>query len=380
MRQKWEMQFVSGAVDALHSLGRTAFDVVVSDMRMPGMDGVQLLKEVQSRFPQVMRIVLSGQSDQAMIDRSHGATHQYLAKPCRPELLKGILLRACHLQELLPDQQMRCLVTGMSSIATLPLLHRALMRELEMEHPSPTAITAIMSEDLGMTAKLLQIAHSTSVRGGEMASTVEEAVNMLGVETIRSMVRSGEGCSVMSEASSGYLNIDQLWTESLKTGSLARAIAQAEQASPQTINQAGTAGLLHEIGGLIMAGHASERYAQTLELSQDRKCPLWQAEQQLFNCTHAQVGGYLLGLWGIAEPIVEAVTYHHTPAQHAVDAFCPLTAVHVADCLQNELAPSWREGAPAQLDWVYLERLRLTDRLPAWREAAAAWRRNQVHE
>jgi HD-like signal output (HDOD) protein len=260
-------------------------------------------------------------------------------------------------------------------VPALPMLYRQLTRELEAEVPSMRTLSAIIAKDLGMTAKMLQIANSTSVGGGDRVSTAEQAVNLLGLEAIQSMVRTGEGYSVMAEASGTSLDADQLWAESLETGALARAIAQAEQAPPQTVDQAGTAGLLHEIGALILAGHASERYTQARDLSRDGQSPLWQAEQQVFGCTHAEVGAYLLGLWGIAEPIVEAVAYQYKPARHAVASFCPLTAVHVAGHLQGESAPRRRGGAPAQLDGAYLDRLGLTDRLPAWREVATAWRR-----
>lgn len=380
MRHEWEMQFVASGEEALRTLAHAPFDVVVSDMRMPGMDGATLLKEVQGRFPQIVRIVLSGQSDQNMIQEARGATHQYLAKPCRPEKLKATISRACDLRQLLPNDELRCLAAGMGSVPTLPTLYSELMRELESETPSMPAVSAIISKDLGMTAKILQIANSASVGRGDTVSTAEQAANRLGLETIQSMVRTGEGCSVLSVPGSMCLNVDRLWAESLETSALARVIAQVEQAPPQTIDQAGTAGLLHEIGALVLAEHASGRYAQALDHSREQRSPLWQAEQKIFDCTHAEVGAYLLGLWGIGESIVEAVAYHHVPMRSPAERFCPLTAVHIADHLQSEFSPTERGGAPAQLEGAYLERLGLTGRLSAWREAAAVWHKEHVHE
>ncbi|MEP7153219.1 MAG: response regulator [Nitrospira sp.] len=380
MREEWDMQFVTSGEEALQALTQAPFDVVVSDMRMPGMDGVTLLKEVQGRFPQIVRIVLSGQSDQTMIQEGRGATHQYLAKPCRPGELKATISRACDLRELLANDELRGLTAGMSSVPTLPLLYRQLTRELAADSPSIQAVSAIISKDLGMTAKILQITNSASAGRGDTVSTAEQAANMLGLDIIQSMVRTGESCSVLSVLGSACLNVERLWAESLETGALARTIAQVEQASPQTIDQAGTAGLLHEIGALVIAGHASERYAQALQLSEDRKLPLWQAEHQIFGCTHAEVGAYLLGLWGISEPMVDAVAYHHAPARHAGGGFSVLTAVHVADHLQSEFSPTEGGGAPAQLDEGYLERLGLTDRVPVWRKVAAVWHKEHANE
>ncbi|MEO7650489.1 MAG: response regulator, partial [Bryobacteraceae bacterium] len=82
MREDWNMSFVTSGAEALQTLEQAPFDVIVSDMRMPVMDGAQLLNEVRQRFPQVVRIVLSGQSDKELIYQSIAATHQYLDKPC----------------------------------------------------------------------------------------------------------------------------------------------------------------------------------------------------------------------------------------------------------------------------------------------------------
>lgn len=291
-------------------------------------------------------------------------------------MLKATITRVCHLKALLADEGLRCLVAGMSNVPTLPLLYGELTRELAAENPSMQAITAIIAKDLGMTAKILQIVNSTYADRCDLVATAAQATSLLGLDTVYSMVRIGEGCSVLTDRAGACLNLERLWVESLETGALARVIAQAEQASPQMVDQAGTAGLLHEIGALILAGHATERYTEALALSNEHRLPLWGAEQQVFGNTHAEVGGYLLGLWGLSAPIVAAVAYHHAPSRHVESGFCPLTAVHVADHLQREFASS----EPAQLDMAYLARIGLTERVPAWREAAAAWHKEQRYE
>lgn len=376
MRQEWEMQFVTSGVEALHLLARTPYDVVVSDMRMPGMDGPKLLKEVQGRYPYIVRFVLSGQSDRLMIAEARGATHQYLGKPCRPDTLKARISRVCDLQGLLASEELRHLVAGLSAVPTLPRLHRQLVRELDASSPSMRTISAIISKDLGMTAKVLQIANSTFGDRSDGVATAEGAAGMLGLETIMSIIRSGDGGPAVSFDGSARFDAERHWETSLKTSELAQAIAQAQQASPYLVDQAATAGLLHDLGTLILASHASERYAAVVQLARESAMPIWKAEQQVFGTTHGEVGAYLLGLWGIAEPIVDAVAYHHSPAQHAGQAFSPLTAVHVADQLQKEL--NTMEPVTVhheQLDWTYLERLGLIERLEVWRDLTAARQR-----
>lgn len=380
MRHQCEMQFVTSGDEALTMLAQGPFHVVVSDMRMPGMDGATLLKEVQRRYPHIVRIVLSGHSDQAMIHQSRGVMHQYLAKPCEADVLKAILVCACTLYETLAQDSLRSLVAGLSSVPSLPAQCTQLKREMESENASLTAITAIISQDIGMTAKMLELANSSYPELRATVTTAEQAVNLPGFDTIQSLVQIGDGFSPLAITDSDRLNVEGVWAESLATGTLAQAIAQAEQASPPTIDQARAAGVLHEIGALVLAANATERYNAACRIERDRGIPRWEAEKQEFGNTHAEVGAYLLALWGINESIVEAVAFHHTPAEHAGEAFCPLTAVHVADNLQKEFRSTERGGTSSQLDIGYLERLGLGNRLPIWRELAAGLQKEYVHE
>ena len=122
MRNEWTMMFAGSGEEALKVLEQAPFDIVVSDMRMPKMDGAQLLNEVQRRYPHIVRIVLSGYSDKEMIFHSIRATHQFLAKPCEPEQLKTTIRRACALQDVLKNEVLRALVTGMPAIPSLPTI------------------------------------------------------------------------------------------------------------------------------------------------------------------------------------------------------------------------------------------------------------------
>ena len=380
MRHQCEMQFVISGDEALTTLAQAPFHVVVSDMRMPGMDGATLLKEVQRQYPHIVRIVLSGHSDPAMIQQSRGVTHQYLSKPCEAEVLKTTVLRACNLCESLAQDSLRSLVAGMSNVPSLPALYDKIIREIESDKSSSATIAAIISQDIGMTAKVLQLVNSSYSEQRATVATAEQAVNLLGFDTIQSLVRIGDGFSSLSDTEGVHLNVDGVWAESLATGTLAQAIAQVEQASPTMIGQARTAGVLHEIGALVLAATATERYNAVCRIERDKGISLCMAEKQEFGNSHAEVGAYLLALWGINESIVEAVAFHHTPAEHEGEAFSPLTAVHVADSLCKELRSTERGGTDFHPDIGYLERLGLANRLPIWRELAVGLHNEYVHE
>jgi HD-like signal output (HDOD) protein len=370
MRHEWSMTFVTSAEDALKMLEQTPFDVVVSDMRMPGMDGAQLLNEVQRRYPHIVRIVLSGHSDQEMIYRSIGATHQYLAKPCDAEVLKTVITRACALRTLLGSDSLRALVTAMRTIPSRPSLYLEIKQAVESPSSSLKTIAAIVSKDMGMTAKILQLVNSAYFGVCGRVSTAEQAVNLLGLDTIQALVLSVHIFARFSPIGGSLFSMDRVWAESMATGALARAIAKAQGMPGSTVDQAFTAGLLHDIGILVLAANLFDRYNAVLQAACEKNEPSWRLERQEFRADHGEIGAYLLGLWGLSDPIVEAVAFHHRPSDCAGDTFSPLTAVHVASALQQELAQQAIGNVPSRLDTAYLEKLRLIDRLPHWREVA----------
>lgn len=372
MRTEWNMTFVGGGELAMKTLEECPVDVVVSDMRMPGMDGAQLLNEVQRRYPHTVRIILSGHSDQEMIFQSISSTHQFLAKPCEVEQLKATIRRTLALRGLLKKETLRALVTGMHAIPSLPALYTAIKKEAESEDCSLKAIGEIIVQDLGMTAKLLQLVNSAYFGLCKEVSTVEQAVNFLGLDTIQALVLSLDVFSKFPQDKVGLFHIDRLWVESMAIGSLARAIAKAERRAPLEIEQAYTAGLLHDVGILMLAANSSDQYGAVLrKASMDRRT-VWETEQNEFGATHAEVGAYLLGLWGLSDPIIEAVAYHHRPGDCVGgEDFSPLTAVHVADVLQQEQGGHSINCPIPAIDLSHLERLNLTERLPQWREVGA---------
>jgi HD-like signal output (HDOD) protein len=369
------MTFVTSGAEALKALEQAPFDVVISDMRMPGMDGPQLLKEVQQRYPQTVRIVLSGQSDQELIYRSISSTHLYLAKPCESEQLKAAVARACALRELLGNDSLRRLVTGLQQIPSQPILYAEIRREAESKTASLKTISAIISKDMGMTAKIMQLVNSAYFGLRGMVSTAEQAVNLLGLDTVQALVLIVHVFSQFISPHGSRFNMGHLWEASTETGALARAIAKTEQASAAVIDQAYTAGLLHDSGMVVLAANVLKQYDTILKTAHDKGIPLWEVERQEWGATHAEIGAYLLGLWGLGDPIVEAVAFHHHPSDCVGNTFSPLTAVHVANVLQQELSQQATGEVPSQIDVTYLERLHMTDRLPHWREVAGTVQR-----
>lgn len=367
MREEWDMNFVESGNQALNFMTTRPVDIIVSDMVMPAMDGSQLLSEVAKRHPQTVRLVLSGHAEREAVLRLVGPAHQYLPKPCDADELRKAIVRAFALRDLLGNEQLKQLTTRIKNLPTLPTLHQRLTEELRKDSPSMENIGEIISHDVGMTVKLLQLVNSAFFGLARPVESPAEAVVYLGINTIRSLVLSMEIFSQYNHKASSSFSLDALARHSWVTGTAARKVAQSERLGLKVADQCFLAGLLHDVGQMVLAFELPEDYSQVIARGRSERLPLWQVEQEFFGATHADVGAYLLALWGLPNPIVEAVALHHQPARSTTSEFSPATAVHVADALVHELEPSDDE-APPQLDMDYLARLGVEDKIEEWRD------------
>ena len=367
MREEWDMEFAESGAQALAALEKESFDVVVSDMRMPGMDGAELMNEVMKRHPQTVRLILSGYADHDLIMKCVGSTHQCLSKPCEPDTLRAAIMHATSLDLSLQDGPVRELVSRMDRLPSLPTLYVELVDALGDPDVSLDEVASIVAQDIGMTAKILKLVNSAFFGLSREIANSHEAVVYLGHETIKSLVLTMKVFSQFDTSKLQGLSMDELWPHSLSTAAAARKIGRATQADAKLMDEAFAAGMLHDTGRLVLGTNLTDKYAQVVQLARDKQIALHEAEREMFNVTHAEVGGYLLGLWGLPGAVVEAVTFHHYPARSASHTFCPLTAVHVANVLVQETDTLWKGLAPLQLDLEYLQALSLADRLDDWR-------------
>ncbi len=366
MRNEWEMGFAGSAREALGILEETGADVVVSDMKMPGMDGAELLSEVMERYPQVIRIILSGHSDEQATMRSIGPTHQYLVKPCNADTLKATIGRALGLRRLLADDSLKQVISQIRSLPSIPALYMEIVKELRLQDSSLKKVGEIISKDVGMTAKVLQLVNSAFFGVPRHISTPAQAVGLLGLETVRALVLSVQVFSEFRNAVLPGLNMDALWAHSMAVGGGAKAICRSEKLDDKVVDDAFIAGLVHDVGKLVLAAGIPRKYKEILSAAQREGATSENAEGRALGTTHAEVGGYLLGLWGLPDPIVEAVAFHHQPSRCVSRVFSPLTAVHAADILVCSLSDSGTVGAAPQIDSTYLAELKLEGRLEPW--------------
>lgn len=364
MRREWEMQFVDSGDEALKALAEKPYDVVVSDMRMPGMDGVELLTRVMEDYPKIVRLALSGHAEMEKILEAARVAHQYMAKPCNADTLIDTVKRVCGMFELFDNPELESILGRIGNLPSLPHLYIELMEEIADPNSDMSRIGEIISRDVAMSSKIMQLVNSSFFGMSQHIASPTQAASLLGLNTIKGLAITTQAFSTFDASTSGF-DMEKLWRHSSKTAALAARIAAVESDEKRVADHSFIAGLLHDIGQLILATQFPDLYQQTQPLRDAGELTETEIETRVFGCSHEEVGAYLINLWGFPNPVVEALAYHHAPSKSVGDNFTPLTAVHAAETLLRHIEENGSDDE-IEIDLNYLDRIQKSDRVPVW--------------
>jgi HD-like signal output (HDOD) protein len=372
-RQNWAMRFVRSGAEALQLMEKEVFDAVVSDLRMPGMDGAELLTKVMDRHPHMVRIVLSGEMDRDLTFKTVHCAHQYLAKPCDADILKATLARAFALRRLVSDRRLKSLLPRLESLPSLPTLYTEIIAEIQAPNSSFKKVGELIARDVSMTAKILQLVNSAFFGLARRIANPQEAVSLLGYDTVKALVLSAKVFSQFEVKRIPGLWLDALWRHSLETSLFARSLGMTEKLPRKSMDEAFTAGILHDLGKLILAQNFPDGYAEVLTQACLHPRPLWEIETERFGASHAELGAYLMGLWGIGDDVVGAIAHHHQPPLTGIPG--RVTAVvYAANALEHRLSAGPAEEPAAAIAPEILKQLNIAERMPAWEETCRKMR------
>jgi putative nucleotidyltransferase with HDIG domain len=357
MRNEWDMGFVSSGAAALEMLAKSPADVILSDMRMPGMDGWQLLAEVKALYPQTVRLLLSGHAETSSIMRAVGTAHQYLAKPCESATLKAAIAQTQVLRGLLSSDRLAALVGNVGTLPSAPIAFQELLTCLQQPTASIADAARIIGRDVAMTANIMKLVNSAFFGARQPISSADRAVAYLGLDTLGALVLGHSVFQCGPASSIPGLSLERLWQHSLQTACAARAIALHENQPRPRAEEAFLAGVLHDVGKVV--------YATRPTVAADPAgCGNDTVSQMKVH--HSEVGAYLLGLWGFPNSIVEAVAFHHAPSRGSGDGLSLPGLIHIADRLVHQRDDEASESSDPGLEPGFLEKLGLTDHVPQW--------------
>jgi HD-like signal output (HDOD) protein len=328
---------------------------------------------VQERDPSVVRILLSGHTGLDILRLALPYAHQFLPKPCDGQLLRSTLESACNLRSLLARPEMRQLVGASNELPSAPRTFIELSNALANPSASARAISDIIEKDIAISARVLQLVSSAFYGLPRAVTSIGGAVAYLGVEVVKAIVLSVEVSRMFPLTQSiPDFSVDALQQQGMRASQLAKRILGHEPGGDVLV----VAGLLQDSGQLVLASRAAARFGLALSTAAARKQPLAQVETELFGASHADIGAYLLGLWGIPQRVVSTVANHLEPQRTGSRVFDAAAALYVANLLVVDPdVPALDELPPhvVAIDLSYLRMVGVAHHLEEWRRLARAF-------
>lgn len=365
LTMKYELHFGSSGDDIRRLAGAEGCDGVIVPIGSETGPEIDFLKEVVVFRPGVFRLVRSAERIHLQVLGKDPYTHHVPLDP-EPEIWESILDRCVVMRTWMETPELKTLVGRMKKLPALPNVYTRVVDELNSPEASLSKVAEIVSEDPVVTAKMLQLVNSSFFGLHQQIVNAADAVMFLGADRVKGLILVARVFSQFDPKIIVALGLDQLWNHSMKTGAYAQSIAKSEVKDARAAGAAFTAGLLHDVGKLMLAGNLPEEYLQVLDVSRREKIPVNVAEKRAFGATHAELGGVLMGLWGLPLELIQSVGWHHSPGLSGDRRFSVLTAVHAANAIASDNPEN--ASRSSGLDTEYLSGIGMQDRRNQWRK------------
>jgi HD-like signal output (HDOD) protein len=321
------------------------------------------LEKARKERPDMNCLVRCDFSEKSVTDRWKGLGYPMLAAHSDASVLASSLLRNARLREWKADPAIQRILPSLRKLPATPRLYVQVTDELRSPNGSLDVVADLIRRDPVMSAKMLQLVNSAFFASSHEVTDTLDAAMILGTERIKSLILLAGIFSQYKEAKGICPSSEALQAHSIQVGVFARAITLSETKDAETAESAFTAGVLHDMGKMILAGNLPEWYKEVPKLRASKQLSDYSAELEMFGANHANVGACLLASWGLPLPILEAVAWHHEPERSSEKDFCLLAAVHAANAFAHQA-----EGTPAELHEGFLNRIGLADCCPRWRQ------------
>ena len=330
----YEILTADSGLSALNLLENTKVDIVISDMRMPVMDGFQLLNRVRELYPSVIRVILSAYTDEQTYFKSlsKNVAKLYIFKPWTTDGIVSILDKLFESRSLLSSKKLLSLINNID-LPTIQSSYQRILRLIE-ENAQTSVLVDEIERDPAIAAKVLHFANSAFY--GVKTGSVKQAVSYLGFENIRSVIISTSMMEVIDKMHAKPELIKNIWKHAFLTNQILNIIYN-EGLKRKISEVASSAGLLHNIGMIFFHTCFSNGYLAIRGEEAGSQANILDLEMAEFDVTHQQTGGYLLEWWELPYPIIEAALYHHTPLDNRVINREIVAAVHIAQKYAWEL-------------------------------------------
>ncbi len=363
----WEVAGFTDPLAALEAVKARAPDAVLTDQVMPGMLGSELLERIRDICPFAVRLIMSGcvTMDKLALITS---AHQYIAKPFDAAKVRDLILRSFSAQERIVNHGLKKVATSIRTIPSLPSSYHQLMAELKNNDAAGASIARLISNDPGLSVKVLQLANSALFGRGILVTEMIEAVNCLGTDMIMAVVLSQSVFRQFESLRQQQIDLPRLWAHSWETACAAQRLCREKKLPRQTGDEAFLAGLLHEVGRFVLIDNFPEQYQLVCLAARRDKAPLAVKLREAFQCAPSQLSAYVLELWGLPGAVVHGISQMECPEEDTEKRFNLTAALYIADHLVSAKSPP--DTFPVE-EWKsdYLQSIGCADEIAAWEKA-----------
>ncbi len=304
---EWDADYALSAEESFEKMAGEPYDVIVTDMKMPGLTGADVLEHVKAVQPESIRIVLSGEIDPRLAERALPLAHKLIAKPCDPDRLVETIHTVYERRSAFPAGPLRDVLGGLDDLPTQPALFTEIQAAVR-EGEGAAVVARLIESDLTAAASVVKLANSAFFGFDTPTRTIREAVVRLGSATVAGIVLNTEIAQLAPP------EVAEMVEAVSEHG--VQAAAELHRELGREIEQAALAGLVHDIGALVLITQFPDVY-RSIDAPVDETEEI---ERQAFGVSHTEVGAHVLEMWNIDPVIVETVRHHHDPSEATGDA------------------------------------------------------------
>jgi putative nucleotidyltransferase with HDIG domain len=367
----WEATSVSSEADALAQLEQRSFDALLVDFNLGSPDASQLLSQALEKRPETIRFLFAHETDLALVAAYVSGPHEILPKPVELASLRGRIERG-----VAPDDS-NCKPgggdpdTGATASPAVPAVYSEVLKALDLPGVTKSQVGEIIAGDAALTSEILGLTNSAYLGLPSDITNPVEAVESLGLDTVKALVMALRFLAEHSQLNRCYLSLEKLWQHSTNVARLARDLMLFETKDRVLAAEALVAGLLHDLGKVVLASNFDDMYGRVHSLARKQPVALWDIEKEMFGASHGEIGACLVGMWNMPSSVVEAAAFHHEPPLGEHQHLTPLVAVHVANVLEHQIRPSDEFRVAPAISTAFLNEIGLLQRLPVWHAVLA---------
>ncbi|WP_415903163.1 HDOD domain-containing protein [Neptuniibacter sp. QD29_5] len=376
----WAFVRLDSKDSLIDQLEQNTFDAVILPCSMRAIVDIELMAKLSRIQPHAVRVFLGAEFWNAGFKaKASEIAHRIYPNNVPIKEVAEELEYQIKLVKLLNRSSLQTYVSTVGCLPSPPSMYRQLTEAVNSDVADLTEISEIIEQDPSVVAQIMKQVNSAFFGFSRQISDLREAISLLGVRNLRSMALSSQLNNQFKEGQDwDQFSFEKMGQRSLLVARLAQAISRRAGASKAVQDQAFLAGLLHDLGVMIMAAHDPVQYKKLINYSVKKQKPIYLVEKAACGFFHGEVAAALLALWNLPPQVVEAVMLHHVPHLSSSKEFSPLTAVHVADAMLPSVDVAGECDLASSLSLRYLDQVGVMDEVPQWRIVANEYRVRMV--